>query len=188
MAKLLGISGSLRNGSYNTALLKAAARLVPEGSSLEIATLHGIPLYNADDEADGGIPAEVEALKERIAESDGLVIATPEYNGSMPGVLKNAIDWLSRPPKDINRVFGRRPVALMGASPGAKGTILSQTAWLQVWRTLGMRPWFETSLYVGGAGKVFDEKGELTDDDTRERLSKLLKGFVVFAEQNQPSS
>ena len=187
MAKLLGISGSLRNNSYNTALLQAAAELVPSGSTLEVATVHGIPLYNADEEAESGVPAPVEALKKRIAQADGLVISTPEYNNSMPGVLKNAIDWLSRPPRDIGRVFGGRPVVLMGASPGAKGTILSQTAWLQVWRTLGMRPWFETSLYVGGASKIFDEAGKLSDADTRERLEKLLRGFVAFAVQNRPS-
>ncbi len=188
MAELLGISGSLKTGSYNTALLRAAAELVPEGSALDVATVHGIPLYDGDEEAQSGVPKQVEALKARIAESDGLVIATPEYNNSMPGVLKNAIDWLSRPPKDIRRVFGGRPVVSMGATPGAKGTLLSQTAWLQVWRALGMRPWLETSLYVGGAGKLFSREGALTDMETRKRLENLMKGFVAFAKQNQPPS
>ena len=188
MPKLLGISGSLRKNSYNTFLVHAAVELLPSGSSLEVSTVHGIPLYDADEEAENGVPAPVEALKNRIAEADGLVIATPEYNNSMPGVLKTAIDWLSRPPQDIGRVFNGRPVVLMGASPGAKGTILSQTAWLQVWRTLGMRPWFETSLYVGGASKAFDNTGKLTDAATRTRLEELLRGFVVFAEKNRRSS
>ena len=101
----------------------------------------------------------------------------------MPGVLKNAIDWLSRPATDIARVFAGRPVGLIGASPGRFGTVMSQTAWQPVFRTLGMRPWFGGLLYVGGAGKLFDSAGKLTDEATRGRLRSYLAGFAAFIEK-----
>src|SRR2546430_391798 len=131
MTKVLGISGSLRRGSYNSALLRAAARLMPEDSTLDIASLRGIPLYDGDVEAQG-IPASVSQLKEAIIAADGVLLVTPEYNNSIPGVFKNAIDWLSRPSSDIKRVFGGRAFAIMGASLSAFGTTLSQAAWLPV--------------------------------------------------------
>src|SRR5438876_766311 len=112
MTKVLGISGSLRRGSYNSALLRAAQRLMPEDATLEIATIRGIPLYDADVEAQG-IPAAVSQLKEAVVAANGVLLATPEYNNSLPGVLKNAIDWLSRPSSDIKRVFGGKPFAMM---------------------------------------------------------------------------
>src|SRR5262245_2336658 len=118
MAKLIGLSGSLRRGSFNTALLRAAADLMPDGAELSVHTVHGVPLYDADAEAAEGIPRSVTELKDAIAAAHGLVLATPEYNNSLPGVLKNAIDWLSRPPSDIKRVFGGKPVAILGTSPG----------------------------------------------------------------------
>src|SRR5580700_8801598 len=136
MTKVLGISGSLRRGSHNSALLRAATALMPEGATLEVATIRGIPLYDADIEAQG-IPAAVAQLKEAVVAADGVLLVTPEYNNSIPGVFKNAIDWLSRPNTDARRVFGGRPFAVMGASPGGFGTILSQVAWLPVLRTLG---------------------------------------------------
>src|SRR3569833_2786107 len=138
MAKLIGISGSLRRGSYNTALLRTAAQVMPNGSELIVKTHHGIPLYDADVEA-AGFPPEVQALKEQIVASDGVLLVTPEYNNGIPGVFKNAIDWLSRPPADLKRVFTDRPFAIIGASPGNFGTTLSQAAWLPVLRTLGTR-------------------------------------------------
>src|SRR5262249_39693105 len=122
MAKIIGVSGSLRRGSYNTALLRAAVEGIPSGSELKIESIDGIPLYNGDVEAADGVPVRVSDLKNAIAAADGLLIATPEYNNSIPGVLKNAIDWLSRPPADIKRVFGGKPVAVIGASPGGFGT------------------------------------------------------------------
>ena len=109
------------------------------------------------------------------------MLASPEYNASIPGVLKNAIDWLSRPASDIKRVFGDKPVALIGATPGPGGTRLAQTAWLPVFRLLGMRPWWGKSLYVGGASKVFDAEGKLADEATRKQLKELVEGFVEFA-------
>ena len=133
--RILGISGSLRKQSFNTSLLRAAQSLVADDVSLEAATLHGIPLYDADLERDDGIPAAVAELKERVMASTGLLLVTPEYNNGIPGVFKNAIDWLSRPNADIPKVFGNRPLGLIGASPGGFGTILSQNAWLPVMRT-----------------------------------------------------
>lgn len=180
MAKIVGISGSLRKGSFNTSLLRAAAEVAPEGSTVEVASIKGIPLYDGDVEEAEGVPEAVSALKELIAGSNGLLLVTPEYNNSIPGVMKNAIDWLSRPPADIARVFGNRPVGIMGATPGALGTRFSQTAWLPVFRTLRMRPWFGKQLYVGGVDKVFDASGTLTDEKLRKRLEAYMAGFVDF--------
>jgi chromate reductase len=181
MVKLLGIAGSLRAGSFNASLLRAAASVAPEGCTLDIASIRDVPLYDADVEARDGVPASVARLKDAVAAADGLLLATPEYNGSLPGVLKNAIDWLSRPPKDIPRVFGDRPVGLIGATPGPAGTRLAQTAWLPVFRTLGMRPWFGKSVYVAGAGSVFDASGALLDDKVRAVLTAYVEGFAAFA-------
>src|SRR5690349_12190281 len=152
MVKIIGITGSLRSGSFNTALLRAGTGLVPSGTTLEITTLKGIPLYDGDIEVNEGVPQAVIALQGQIAVADGLLLATPEYNNSIPGVFKNAIDWLSRPNADIAKVFGGKPVAVMGASPGGFGTILSQDAWLPVLRTLGTKPWFGAKLMVSKAG------------------------------------
>jgi NAD(P)H-dependent FMN reductase len=107
---------------------------------------------------------------------------TPEYNNGIPGVFKNAIDWLSRPPADIPRVFGSRPVAVTGASPGGLGTVLAQNAWLPVLRTLGTQPWFGGRLLVSRAGSVFNEAGELVDDKTKAQLQQFMHGFVKFAQ------
>lgn len=181
MTTIIGISGSLRAASFNGALLRAAAQLMPPDSQLEIATIKGIPLYDGDLETAEGIPQPVEALKDRIANADGLLLATPEYNNGIPGVFKNAIDWLSRPPADIPRVFRDRPVAVIGASPGGFGTILAQDAWLPVLRTLGTRPWFGGRLMVSRAGSVFDAGGNLVDEKIREQLQQFLNGFVEFA-------
>ena len=180
MSTILGLSGRLRSGSFNTALLRAGAGLMPAGSTLELATLHGIPLYDGDAEARDGIPPAVQALKERIAACDGLLLATPEYNNAIPGVLKNGIDWLSRPSADIARIFGNKPLAVMGASPGGFGTILAQNAWLPVLRTLGTRPWFGGRLMVARAGQVFDATGAMVDDKMKQQLQQFLQGFVAF--------
>lgn len=179
---LIGMAGSLRQGSYNGALLRAAAGLMPAGSLLRIETLRGIPLYDGDLESGQGLPEAVSRLKDAIAAADGLVLATPEYNNAMPGVFKNAIDWLSRPPADIPRVFRGKPVALMGATPGQGGTRLGQAAWLPVLRTLGTTLWSGRQLYVAGAAQVFDGGGQLVDARVRERLSEFLEEFVRFTE------
>jgi chromate reductase, NAD(P)H dehydrogenase (quinone) len=177
--RIVGIAGSLRNGSYNAALLRAALEEAPPEATIEIESIRGIPLYDGDVEAKG-IPSRVAELKDRIASADGLLLVTPEYNNSIPGTFKNAIDWLTRPPADIARVFKGRAVGLIGASPGARGTVLSQTAWLPVLRTLGMRPWFEQLLYVGNADKVFDPSGKLIDEAIRVRLRNYVRGFADF--------
>ena len=181
MVKLVGLSGSLRKGSFNTALLRAAAGLTPDGVTLTMDTVHGIPLYDGDFEAASGIPAPVQTLKDAIAAADGLLMVTPEYNNAMPGVFKNAIDWLSRPASDIGRVFGNKPVAVIGASPGGFGTILSQNAWLPVLRTLGALHWTEGRLMVSRAAAVFDAAGNLTDEKVREQLRGFITGFAAFA-------
>jgi chromate reductase, NAD(P)H dehydrogenase (quinone) len=183
MAKILGISGSLRRGSFNASLLRAAVELTPAGSTIEIGSIRGIPLYDADVEAAEGAPPAVAQLKDQIAACDGLLLVTPEYSNSIPGVFKNAIDWCARPPSDVPRVFKSRPVAIMGASPGRFGTLLSQTAWLPVVRTLGMRPWYGSNLYISEAAKVFDASGQLIDTTIRERLGKFLHGFAEFIQQ-----
>lgn len=178
--KLLGISGSLRKGSYNTALLRAAAGLLDTGVDLEIASLHGIPLYDGDLEAAEGIPKAAADLKARVLASDGLLLVTPEYNNGIPGVFKNGIDWLSRPPADIGKVFGGRPVAVIGASPGGFGTILAQEQWLPVLRTLGTRPWFGGRLMVSRAQQVFDASGNMTDEKVKAQLRDFIRGFAAF--------
>lgn len=181
MTRLLGLSGSLRAGSFNTALLRAAQSGLPPGVTLDVVTLHGIPLYDADLEAHEGLPAAVTALKEQIVACDGVLLATPEYNNGIPGVFKNAIDWLSRPPGDAARVFGNRPFAVIGASPGGFGTILAQNAWLPVLRTVGARYWSGGRLMVSRAQQVFDAHGAIADPKVAEQLGQFVAGFAAYA-------
>jgi chromate reductase, NAD(P)H dehydrogenase (quinone) len=181
MTRILGISGSLRAGSFNTALLRAAQALAGDDIELSVATLHGIPVYDGDLEARDGIPPAVQALKEKIIASDGVLLATPEYNNSVPGTLKNAIDWLSRPPADAARVFADRPFAIIGASPGGFGTILSQAAWLPILRTLRARHWSSGRLMVSKAALAFDAGGKLIDEAVAGQLDGFVKGFAAFA-------
>jgi chromate reductase len=180
MIQLVGISGSLRKGSFNTALLRCAQAALPADAQLDIKTLHGIPLYDGDVEARGEIPASVVALKSVISEADGLLLATPEYNAGIPGVFKNAIDWLSRPAKDVPRVFGAKPVALIGASGGPFGTVLSQTAWLPVLKVLRTNLWTGGRIMIPQANLAFDEAGSLKDAAIQEQLGEFLRGFVAY--------
>ncbi|MEO1964067.1 NADPH-dependent FMN reductase [Hyphomonas sp.] len=180
MTQILAISGSLRKASFNTGLMRAAEGLDLEDVTVTGTTLHGIPLYDGDVEANEGIPAAVSALKDAMRKADGVLLVTPEYNNGIPGVFKNAIDWASRPPADSASVFSGRPVAIIGASPGGFGTILSQNHWLPVIRTLGMKPWFGGRMLVSKAGGLFDEAGKLTDEGTLTRLSEFIAGFAAF--------
>ncbi|WP_119256817.1 NADPH-dependent FMN reductase [Shinella zoogloeoides] len=179
MTRLVAISGSLRKASFNTALLRAALDMAPEGVEILEGTIRGIPLYDADVEASDGIPQAVARLKDQVAEADGVILFTPEYNNGIPGVFKNAIDWMSRPPADIPRVFGGKPFAIAGASPGNFGTLLSQEAWLPTMRTLGTVPWFGAKLMVSRAATVIED-GRIVDEATERKLRDFIAGFAAF--------
>nr|WP_314085944.1 NADPH-dependent FMN reductase [uncultured Shinella sp.] len=179
MTKLVLISGSLRKGSFNTALLHAALTMAPEGVEFVEGSIHGIPLYDGDVEAAEGIPDAVTRLKDLVADADGVILFTPEYNNGIPGVFKNAIDWMSRPSSDIARVFGNKPFAITGASPGNFGTLLSQEAWLPIMRTLGTVPWFGAKLMVSRASSVIAD-GKIVDDATDKKLRDFVSGFAAF--------
>lgn len=177
MKTILGLSGSLRKGSFNTGLLRAAADLVPDGARVEIGSIADVPLYNADIETAEGLPPAVQALQTQLRSADGLLLVTPEYNNGIPGVFKNVIDWMSR--GDGLKLFTGKPVAVIGASPGGFGTILAQNHWLPVLRTLKCDLWTEGRLMVSRAGGLYDGAGNLNDDKTRETLRSFVKGFVA---------
>jgi chromate reductase len=183
MTRIIGISGSLRKASYNTALLQTAKTLMPAGIDLEIVSIEGIPLFNEDLEKEGA-PAQVNALKDKIATADALLISTPEYNNSIPGVLKNAIDWCSRPGADMARVFHGKPFALMGATPSGFGTLNAQTAWLPLIRYFKLRPCFANSLYLSAAHEKFDATLKLIDEMTLSSLKKFVEDFAAFIQQH----
>lgn len=184
MKRIVGISGSLRKNSYNTALLLAAKELMPFGVTLQILSIEGIPPFNEDLEKPVA-PSVVNFLKDQIATSEGLLISTPEYNAGIPGVLKNAFDWISRPGTDLPRVLHRKPIALMGATPGGFGTLNAQTAWLPVIRFFKMRPCLENGIYPSAAHQKFDASLKLTDEPTSKALKKFLADFVAFSEQQK---
>jgi chromate reductase len=177
--RLLGIPGSLRTGSYNHALLRAATEVLPPGVSLELFPLADIPLYNADLQSQGD-PEPVEELKRRIMVADALVIATPEYNYSIPGVLKNALDWASRPPKTC--CLRGKPLGIMGASSGESGTMRGQLALRQMFVFTGSLAMVQPELRVTNAGQRFDGEGRLVDGDLRERLRVYLAALVEWAQ------
>ncbi|HRT92242.1 MAG TPA: NAD(P)H-dependent oxidoreductase, partial [Anaerolineaceae bacterium] len=166
---VLGISGSLRVDSYNTALLRAAAELLPPGMTLEITDLAGIPLFNQDEE--NPFPEEVARLRARIAAADALLFATPEYNSSISGVLKNALDWASRAP---DMPLAGKPAALMGASTGVFGTARAQLHLRQVLAHLGALVLTKPEVMVMRAADAFDEQGRLVNEVTRGFLGQLL--------------
>lgn len=180
MTTIVGMSGSLRKHSFNAGLLRAAAESVPEGCALTIESIKDIPLYNMDVEEEAGIPQVVTDIKDRIAAADGLLMVTPENNNSIPGVFKNALDWISRPPADRPRVFGNLPVGIMGATPGTFGTAFSQYAWLPVLRVLGTQVWAGRFMWVSGATNKFDDNGDLVDDGVKRQLKKYMAGFADF--------
>ncbi len=177
--KLIFVSGSLRKGSFNTRLARLMAEQAPEGVTAEVATLHGIPLYDGDVEEADGIPETVESLRSRIKAADGLVLVTPEYNAGMPGVFKNALDWLTRPGEEMKPTFGGRPTALAGATPGAWGTGFAQAGALINLRQLGCHL-FPDHLRISKAGNVLPADGE-PDEKLVEQVEKWLTGFLSFA-------
>lgn len=185
--RVLALSGSLRRASFNTALAHAAQAMAPQGMSIEVATLHGIPLYDADLEISEGIPQAVLALKAQIMNADALLLVTPEYNNGVPGVFKNGIDWLSR--ADRKAVFARRPTGLIGASMGGFGTITSQAAWLPTLKMLDVDLYSGGSVLVSRAQGAFDAQGALTDEASRKNLDVYLRGFhefVLHSERTRP--
>jgi NAD(P)H-dependent FMN reductase len=179
MSQIIGISGSLRIGSYNSALLRAAAGLFPD--NIKHGVINDIPLYNADVEA-MAIPEAVLRLKQQLMDADGLLLVSPEYNQSVPGVAKNAVDWLSRPSMGISNVFRDKPVAVMGTSTGAFGTVSGQNAWFPVFRGLGAKFWNGGRLMVPHASSVFDDLGNLIDESIEQRLQKFIEEFISFCE------
>jgi chromate reductase len=178
---ILGIAGSLRKASYNRAALRAAQQLAPADARIETFELDGIPLFNQDKESPA--PGIVLQFKARIREADAILFVTPEFNYSIPGVLKNAIDWASRPYGDS--AWEGKPVAVMGASPGMLGTGRAQYHLRQVFVFLNMYPLNRPEVLIANADERFDEQGDLTDEDTREHIRGLLQGLVTWTRRLQ---
>jgi chromate reductase len=173
---ILGFAGSLRKNSYNKALLRAALELAPKDAKLEIFDLEGIPPFNQDLENQ---PTEkVREFKAKIRAADAILIATPEYNYSIPGVLKNVIDWASRPYGD--NAFEGKPVAIMGASIGMMGTARAQYHLRQTFVFLNMYPLNHPEVMVPFASEKIDEKGRVTDEKTREKIRELIESLVAW--------
>lgn len=168
---IIAISGSLRKDSFNTALLRNLQALAPAGMEIIIADISGLPLYNQDDE--GAYPEVAQALKDKIASADSIIFATPEYNRSIPGVLKNAIDWVSRPYGQNS--FAKKPVLVAGVSIGKIGTAIAQSHLRQVLTHLDMQVIGQPEIYLGPAQDIFDAEGNITDESTKELLTKALE-------------
>jgi len=179
--RILGLAGSLRKASYNRAALRAAATLLPPDATLEIFDLDGLPGFSEDDEKSP--PARVVELKRRIRAADALLFCTPEYNYSVPGVLKNAIDWASRPYGDS--AWAGKPAAIMGASVGATGTARAQYHLRQIFVFLDIHALNRPEVMIGNAATRFDASGNLTDDNTREQIRKLLAALVDWTSRLQ---
>ena len=179
--RILGIAGSLRRKSHNRAALRAAQRLVPEDAVLDIFELDGIPVFSEDDERQP--PAKVAELKRRIREADAILFVTPEYNYSIPGVLKNAIDWASRPYGDS--AWSGKPAAIVGASVGRLGTARAQYHLRQVFVFLNIHPVNQPEVMIGNAAEVFDDEGNLTDETTKKLISRLLDNLVQWTRKLQ---
>jgi chromate reductase len=186
LVRILGIAGSLRRQSYNRGALRAAQQLVPEGATLDVFDLDGIPGFNQDEEQNP--PDKVVELKRRIREADAILFVTPEYNYSIPGVLKNAIDWASRPYGES--AWNGKPVAIMGASIGGIATARAQYHLRQIMVFLNMFPLNQPEVMIGNATERFDADGNLTDETTRDYMRKLLQNLVEWTrriQQPQPS-
>jgi chromate reductase, NAD(P)H dehydrogenase (quinone) len=182
---VVGFAGSLRRGSYNRALLRAATELAPPALHIDIHELDGIPLYNGDIEA-AGAPPSVVHLREAIRQADALLIATPEYNHGVPGVLKNAIDWLSRPPRDS--ALNGKVAAVMGASPGITGTARGQAQLRQAFVFTNTYALLQPEVLVGRAHEKFDADGRLIHEATRDHLATFLLRFTDLIALHVPTA
>jgi len=178
---ILGIAGSLRKASYNRAALRVAREVAPPGAKIEIFELNGIPPFNQDEESP--MPGKVVQFKARIRAADAILFVTPEYNYSIPGVLKNAIDWASRPYGDS--AWEGKPVAIMGASPGMLGTARAQYHLRQCFVFLNMVPLNKPEVMIANASERFDETGNLIDEDTRAHIQKLVEALARWTRQLQ---
>jgi chromate reductase, NAD(P)H dehydrogenase (quinone) len=176
---ILGISGSLRAASFNTGLLRAAQELAPEGMTVEIADISAVPLYN-EEIYQAGFPAAVEKLRQQVAAADAVILATPEYNFSISGPMKNAIDWISRPP--VPQAFDGKPVAIMGAAGGKLGTARAQYHLRQVMVFLNAHVINKPEVMVGGANGAFAD-GKLTDETARDLIRQQLEALQAFAKR-----
>jgi chromate reductase len=181
--RILGIAGSLRRGSYNQAALRAAKLLVPENSEIDLFQLDGIPMFNEDNEKSP--PSSVVELKKRIRSANAVLIVTPEYNYSIPGILKNAIDWASRPHGD--NAWPGKPAAIMGASLGAIGTARAQYHLRQIFVTLNLFTLNQPEVIIADAGHRFDESGNLIHEPTKQLIQELLKNLVDWTRRFSPA-
>ena len=177
--RIAGIAGSLRKGSYNKSALQAALKLVPKGSSLDILDLEGIPGFNQDLEQ--AFPPQAREFKAKVKAADAILIVTPEYNYSVPGVLKNAIDWASRPYGDS--AWNAKPVAIMGASGGMLGTARAQYHLRQMFVFLNMFPLNQPEVMIAHADEKIDEQGNLKDAKTIQKIKELLEALVDWTIQ-----
>lgn len=176
---ILGIAGSLRKASFNRAALRAAQKLAPEGSAVSIFELEGIPPFNQDEEIH--LPERVRQFKEAIRAADAILVVTPEYNYSVPGVLKNAIDWASRPYGD--NAWDGKPAAIMGASPGLLGTVRAQNHLRQICVNMNLLLLNRPEVVIAQAGEKFDAEGNLTDEKTAQSIRALLEALVTWTLQ-----
>ncbi|MBG1232779.1 NADPH-dependent FMN reductase [Aestuariivirga litoralis] len=179
MTKLIGISGALRKGSTNTGLLRALKDIMPGHVEYEMATLHGIPLYDGDAERAHGKPEAAVTLSEKVKAADGIIVATPEYNGSIPGVLKNATDWMSRG----GSPFHWKRVGIIGAADGPLGAARSQLALRQNMQGLQAIVMPKPEVFAGNNSKTFDADGNVIDDDVKRHLATWLKAFLDWVEK-----
>jgi Predicted flavoprotein len=179
--RILGIAGSLRRDSYNKFALRAATQLVPEGASIEIFDLDGIPGFNQDEEQNP--PAKIVEFKKKIREADAILFVTPEYNYSVPGVLKNAIDWASRPYGDS--AWSGKPAAVMGASIGSIATARAQYHLRQMFVFLNVYAILQPEVMIGNAHEKFDAEGNLTDETTKNLMRQLLQNLVAEVRHQQ---
>jgi chromate reductase len=177
--KIAGISGSLRRRSYNSALLRTAGELLPEGVSLDILRIDDLPFYN-EDVREAGVPEAAQRFRSAVAAADAVLIVTPEYNFSIPGVLKNAIDWASRPPQQS---FDNKPVALMGASSGVRGTVRAQLHLRHVLASINAHVLPKPEVMVGHAGSLVGVDGIIHDETTRKFVAELLAALVKWTER-----